>query len=450
MSATLDAQPLARLLDDAPIIAAEARSFEVRRTTSPRRAELSLELQTAQVLRARPRAAMTATSCAFCRAPRKSAACNGTLEESNLGSGVSRAAAVRRARRGARRMRRCARAARSAQDRAGDQHRRNQPHHRRHSCRRRLGPAPLCGVRSRHRHEPARDGQGIAGRRRPAARPRRPPRAPGVCYRLWSEGVQASLVPHTRRPRSCTRISRRSRSSSPAGARADAARACAGSIRRPPAPLAQARDLLRALGAIDAAGRITRAWPRSGAAGRSPATRAHADQGPRLGAPRLACDLAAILASATCCAPRPAHAMRICACASAPLRGAGALPRGLTVDSRALRKAAAQRGELAARVGGGARRRRIRDEWTGVLVALAYPDRMAVRASGDGRYLLANGRGARFARAASARQIRVHRRGRTRRRRARGAHLLGRSDRRADLERHFGAQIEDRSRDRLG
>ena len=43
MSATLDLQPLARLLDDAPIIAAEARSFEVATHYVARRADLTLE-----------------------------------------------------------------------------------------------------------------------------------------------------------------------------------------------------------------------------------------------------------------------------------------------------------------------------------------------------------------------------------------------------------------------
>src|SRR6202046_1962534 len=51
MSATLETRPLARLLDDAPIIEAHARTYEVTTHYVPRRAQLSLELQTAQVLR---------------------------------------------------------------------------------------------------------------------------------------------------------------------------------------------------------------------------------------------------------------------------------------------------------------------------------------------------------------------------------------------------------------
>ena len=53
MSATLDLQPLARLLGDAPIVSADARSYEVATHYVARRAELTLEQQTAQVLRKR-------------------------------------------------------------------------------------------------------------------------------------------------------------------------------------------------------------------------------------------------------------------------------------------------------------------------------------------------------------------------------------------------------------
>ena len=51
MSATLDLEPLASLLDDAPVVSAGGRSFEVATHYVPRRAEVSLELQTAQVVR---------------------------------------------------------------------------------------------------------------------------------------------------------------------------------------------------------------------------------------------------------------------------------------------------------------------------------------------------------------------------------------------------------------
>ena len=51
MSATLDVAPLARLLDDATVVSAQGRSFDVSVQHVARRAEIPLELQTAQVVR---------------------------------------------------------------------------------------------------------------------------------------------------------------------------------------------------------------------------------------------------------------------------------------------------------------------------------------------------------------------------------------------------------------
>jgi ATP-dependent helicase HrpB len=51
MSATLDTAPLARLLGDAPIVSARGRSFEVATHYVPRRNDLHLDLQTANVVR---------------------------------------------------------------------------------------------------------------------------------------------------------------------------------------------------------------------------------------------------------------------------------------------------------------------------------------------------------------------------------------------------------------
>jgi hypothetical protein len=72
-----------------------------------------------------------------------------------------------------RRMRRSRPLLRRAQNRARDQHCRNQPHHRGHSRRGRFRAAPLFGIRSRHRHEPPGHRQGVAGRCRSAPRARR-------------------------------------------------------------------------------------------------------------------------------------------------------------------------------------------------------------------------------------------------------------------------------------
>ena len=52
MSATLDMEPLAKLLGDAPVVYASGRSFEVATIYVPRRPELNLEQQMANVVRA--------------------------------------------------------------------------------------------------------------------------------------------------------------------------------------------------------------------------------------------------------------------------------------------------------------------------------------------------------------------------------------------------------------
>ena len=51
MSATLDLKPLVRLLGEAPVVSATARSYAVRTHYVPRRNELHIELQVAQVVR---------------------------------------------------------------------------------------------------------------------------------------------------------------------------------------------------------------------------------------------------------------------------------------------------------------------------------------------------------------------------------------------------------------
>src|ERR1700676_1780854 len=51
MSATLDLKPLVQLLGDAPVVSATGRSYAVRTHYVPRRNELHLELQVAQVVR---------------------------------------------------------------------------------------------------------------------------------------------------------------------------------------------------------------------------------------------------------------------------------------------------------------------------------------------------------------------------------------------------------------
>jgi ATP-dependent helicase HrpB len=217
----------------------------------------------------------------------------------------------------------------------------------------------------------------------------------GHCYRLWSEGTQASLAPQT----------------APEILHADLAPlalelSCWGAVDAgqlswldppPAAPLAQARDLLRQLEAIDSAARVTPHGRMLAKLGTHPRLAHMLVKAREHGAVRLACDLAAILSErdilrASVGARDVDLRLRV-----AVLRGdVRELQPGIAVDSRA----AAQ----AARTSTQWQREFTREradsvdphEWTGILLAWAYPDRIG-RARGEGgRYLLANGRGARF------------------------------------------------------
>jgi ATP-dependent helicase HrpB len=304
---------------------------------------------------------------------------------------------------------------------------------------------------------------------------------------LWSEGVQATLAPQT----------------APEILEADLAPlalelACWGAADAtrlrwldppPAAPLAQARDLLRLLEAIDAHGRISTHGRALAALGAHPRLAHMLIQGRELGAPRLACDIAAVLSERDVLRAAPGARDADLRLRVGALRGERALPPGLTVDSRALDQAArnsahwqhelrhgvsgepraggravamgraranaiavggGERGAAASSAGhageGGVRGAPDHADpgrWTGLLVALAYPDRIGWARGADGRYLLSNGRGARFAEpqalAKSQYIVAAQLDGAERDARI----FLAAPLERADLERHFAAQIAE-------
>lgn len=221
--------------------------------------------------------------------------------------------------------------------------------------------------------------------------------APGVCYRLWSEGTDQALEPQT--PAEILEADLAPLALELAGWNV----VDLGHLRwldAPPAAAhAQACDLLRRLGALDAGGRIT-------AHGREMLTlRIH----PRLahmliraralGLTEIACDLAALLGERDIVRRRGAERDADLRVRLDIVRGAGGRQDG--VDRAALERArqaarqfrrqlgAAPADAAAASIGAG--------DQAGVLLALAYPDRVArSRASGSGRFVLSNGRGASF------------------------------------------------------
>jgi ATP-dependent helicase HrpB len=214
-----------------------------------------------------------------------------------------------------------------------------------------------------------------------------------VCYRLWSAGEQAALVAST----------------PPEILQADLAPlalelACWGandphSLRwlspPPAAPLAQARDLLRELDALDEQGRLTTHGRGLARLGVHPRLAHMLVRSQDLGALALACDLAAILSERDLLRASPgARDADIRLRLDVMRGGARQVPPGMSVDARALNHARQTSARWNRALGGDPDHDIDADAYAGVVLAMAYPDRVG-RSRGDtGRYVLANGRGA--------------------------------------------------------
>ncbi|HET9391590.1 MAG TPA: ATP-dependent helicase HrpB [Steroidobacteraceae bacterium] len=234
---------------------------------------------------------------------------------------------------------------------------------------------------------------------------------PGVCYRIWSETSQRSLAPFT----------------SPEIVEADlvplALELARWGVRDPSelrwldeppaATLASARDLLLRLGAIDSHSRITAHGRRMAQLGTHPRLAHMLLESVEFHSLALAADLAAVLSER--------DLLR------GPGRGDADIRTRLEAFRRSPRAGGAERWEArrARQVAGDLRRQVLaaldeqggrhdqgdaatsssespNDENVGLLLAFAYPDRVGRRRpGGEGRYTLANGRGAHFAEAQS-------------------------------------------------
>lgn len=206
---------------------------------------------------------------------------------------------------------------------------------------------------------------------------------PGACYRLWSESEQQGLAPFTPPEIRVSDLTSLVLELAQWGARDPDGLAW---LDAPPAAAwQQGVDLLRELEALDADGRITdhgRAMLKVGL----PPRLAHlVVRGRRLGYPRLAAELAALLSERDLLAPGSGADLhrRILA-----LRGEMTVPGG----GGRLRQVR----EMARRLGGDQGNEAQESAATlGELLSLAYPDRIAQRRPGKApRYRLANGRGA--------------------------------------------------------
>ncbi len=200
--------------------------------------------------------------------------------------------------------------------------------------------------------------------------------APGLCYRLWSEGEHKSLPQYPTPEIREADLAPLALELAVWGAR-DAA-SLAWLDPPPPQALAQARSLLERLGALDASGAVTAHGRAMAGFGAHPRLSHMMLAGKAMGAGALACDLAALIEERD-----PARDIK-----SIDIRLRLGLLRGRGAE-RIRRVAEMWRRQLKAG-GDGAK-----DEAAGRLLALAYPDRVAQRrADAHGSFRLANGRGA--------------------------------------------------------
>ncbi|MBA3919635.1 MAG: ATP-dependent helicase HrpB [Gemmatimonas sp.] len=217
--------------------------------------------------------------------------------------------------------------------------------------------------------------------------------APGVCYRLWDAQEEHGMAAATRPEILDADLS------SLALELADAGIADPSQLRWLDVPragaFAQARELLRELGALDVGGRITAHGRQMAALPLQPRLAHLVLVAASRGAAELGAQLAALL--------EERDVLRVEGPARAPADLRLRLEalqhderevslHGARVDRDALRRVRQAGREIATRTANSGSQHNID---VGVLVALAFPDRVAQRRPGsDGRYLLRNGSGA--------------------------------------------------------
>ncbi|HUN25544.1 MAG TPA: ATP-dependent helicase HrpB [Steroidobacteraceae bacterium] len=269
--------------------------------------------------------------------------------------------------------------------------------------------------------------------------------APGVCYRLWSEEAHRALLAQTPAEILEADLAPLALELAAWGVRHAAELRW---IDAPPAAmLASAQDLLARLGALDRDGRITTHGRAMAGLGVHPRLAHMLLEARALGRGPLAAQLAAVLSER--------DLLRRPVAGDADVRSrlellAGEHAHG-EADAGSLRRARATARVLAREIGASdapSRPLAPQDlEHVGILLAFAYPDRIARRRPGaEGRYLLANGRGASFAEAQSLARhelivaVDLEDRGRDAR------ILLAAPLDRASLERHFAERLETAER----
>ncbi|HUA54364.1 MAG TPA: ATP-dependent helicase HrpB [Candidatus Sulfotelmatobacter sp.] len=222
---------------------------------------------------------------------------------------------------------------------------------------------------------------------------------PGRCYRLWPEAEQRALLAFTPPEMRAADLAPLALELACWGAEPGA---LAWLDPPPDAAFEQGRALLAGLGALDPGGRITAHGRAIARFGVHPRLAHMMLAGHALGHGRLAAILAAVLGERDVVKARPGARDADLRLRAELVDGAfdrRDLPAGLTVERGALQRArqAARRWQRAL----GAPDAPIDARHAGLLIALAYPDRIAQRrggrsgaGSGGGQFVLSNGRGA--------------------------------------------------------
>lgn len=223
--------------------------------------------------------------------------------------------------------------------------------------------------------------------------------APGVCYRLWAAPEDHQLLPRTTPEMLDADLAPLALELAAAGV--GDPNGLAWLDPPPAAALAEARRLLQQLDALDAEGKVTVHGRRMADLGTHPRLAHLLIRGAELGAASLAADLAALLEErdllrGTSGPPDADLQLRLELLA---LRETPPLFHGCTVDRGTLHRvrdeARAWRAALRGIVAGPSGARPQGPPSPGLLLALAYPDRLGQRREGQaGRFLLRNGQGA--------------------------------------------------------
>jgi ATP-dependent helicase HrpB len=216
---------------------------------------------------------------------------------------------------------------------------------------------------------------------------------PGVCYRLWSEADDRALLPFTSPEMTEADLAPLALDLAQWGVR-DTETLCW--LDPPPAAhLAQARDLLRELGALDESLRITSHGKAMVRLGLHPRLAHMVLRGRDLGMGGLASDLAALLEERDVLRMGRDGRDGDLRLRLDALRGE---ERGLPVDKGALSRARQAARDVRRRLGLRAGEQQGERGDTGLLLAFAYPDRIARRRpGGEPRYAMTGGGGAVFA-----------------------------------------------------